>query len=118
MARDLGTGHREAHVGEQPAGAAIEDVTLGLGVRLGGRCADDVDPELPCEPLEFGRCHIGILPTIAPMKAIRIHEDGGPEVLRYEDAPDPVPEPGEVLIRLKAVSLNHIDLWVRSGRPS
>jgi NADPH:quinone reductase-like Zn-dependent oxidoreductase len=52
------------------------------------------------------------------MKAIRIHEDGGPEVLRYEDAPDPVPEPDEVLIRLKAVSLNHIDLWVRSGRPS
>jgi NADPH:quinone reductase-like Zn-dependent oxidoreductase len=52
------------------------------------------------------------------MKAIRIHEDGGPEVLRYEDAPDPVPEPDEVLIRLKAVSVNHIDLWVRSGRPS
>ena len=52
------------------------------------------------------------------MKAIRIHEDGGPEVLRYEDAPDPIPEPDEVLIRLKAASLNHIDLWVRSGRPS
>jgi NADPH:quinone reductase-like Zn-dependent oxidoreductase len=52
------------------------------------------------------------------MKAIRIHEDGGPEVLRYEDAPDPVPGPADVLIRLKAVSLNHIDLWVRSGRPS
>jgi NADPH:quinone reductase-like Zn-dependent oxidoreductase len=52
------------------------------------------------------------------MKAIRIHEDGGPEVLRYEDAPDPVPEPDEVLIRLRAVSVNHIDLWVRSGRPS
>ena len=31
------------------------------------------------------------------MKAIRIHEDGGPEVLRYEDAPDPEPGPGEVL---------------------
>jgi NADPH:quinone reductase-like Zn-dependent oxidoreductase len=52
------------------------------------------------------------------MKAIRIHEDGGPEVLRYEDAPDPVAKPDEVLIRLKAASLNHIDLWVRSGRPS
>jgi NADPH:quinone reductase-like Zn-dependent oxidoreductase len=52
------------------------------------------------------------------MKAIRIHEDGGPEVLRYEDAPDPEPEPDDVLIWLKAVSLNHIDLWVRSGRPS
>ncbi|HEV8603679.1 MAG TPA: zinc-binding dehydrogenase [Gaiellaceae bacterium] len=52
------------------------------------------------------------------MKAIRIHEDGGPEVLRYEDAPDPSPGPGEVLIRLRAASLNHLDLWVRKGRPS
>ena len=52
------------------------------------------------------------------MKAIRIHEDGGPEVLRYEDAPDPEPGPDDVLIRLRATSLNHIDLWVRSGRPS
>jgi NADPH:quinone reductase-like Zn-dependent oxidoreductase len=52
------------------------------------------------------------------MKAIRIHEDGGPEVLRYEDAPDPEPGPGEVLVRLRAVSLNHIDLWVRKGLPS
>ena len=52
------------------------------------------------------------------MKAIRIHEDGGPEVLRYEDAPDPSPGPGEVLIRLRAASLNHLDLWVRQGRPS
>jgi NADPH:quinone reductase-like Zn-dependent oxidoreductase len=52
------------------------------------------------------------------MKAIRIHEDGGPEVLRYEDAPDPVPQPGEVLVRLRAASLNHLDLWVRKGLPS
>jgi NADPH:quinone reductase-like Zn-dependent oxidoreductase len=52
------------------------------------------------------------------VKAIRIHEDGGPEVLRYEDAPDPEPGPGEVLVRLRAASLNHIDLWVRKGLPS
>jgi NADPH:quinone reductase-like Zn-dependent oxidoreductase len=52
------------------------------------------------------------------MKAIRIHEDGGPEVLRYEDAPDPEPKPGEVLVSLRAASLNHIDLWVRKGLPS
>ena len=52
------------------------------------------------------------------MKAVRIHEDGGPEVLRYEDVEDPVPAEGEVLIRLRAASLNHIDLWVRQGLPS
>jgi len=52
------------------------------------------------------------------MKAIRIHEDGGPEVLRYEDAPDPSPGPDDVLIRLRAASLNHLDLWVRKGLPS
>ena len=52
------------------------------------------------------------------MKAIRIHEDGGPEVLHYEDAPDPAPGPGEVLIRLKAASLNHLDVWTRMGLPS
>lgn len=52
------------------------------------------------------------------MKAIRIHEDGGPEVLRYEDVPDPAPAPGEVLIALRAASLNHLDLWIRQGLPS
>ena len=52
------------------------------------------------------------------MKAIRIHEDGGPEVLRYEDVPDPVAGPGEVLITLRAAALNHLDLWVRKGLPS
>jgi len=52
------------------------------------------------------------------VKAIRIHDDGGPEVLRYEDAPDPVAEAGEVLIELRAASLNHLDLWVRKGLPS
>jgi NADPH:quinone reductase-like Zn-dependent oxidoreductase len=53
-----------------------------------------------------------------PVKAVRIHEDGGPEVLRYEDAPDPEAGPGEVLIRLRAASLNHLDVWVRKGLPS
>ena len=52
------------------------------------------------------------------MKAIRIHEDGGPEVLRYENVPDPEPKPGEVLVSLRAASLNHLDLWVRKGLPS
>ena len=52
------------------------------------------------------------------MKAIRIHEDGGPEVLRYEDAPDPEPRPGEVLVELRAASLNRLDVWIRKGLPS
>lgn len=52
------------------------------------------------------------------MKAVRIHEDGGPEVLRYEDVPEPAPGPGEVLVSLRAASLNHLDLWIRKGLPS
>jgi zinc-binding alcohol dehydrogenase/oxidoreductase len=52
------------------------------------------------------------------MKAVLIREDGGPEVLRYEDVPDPVPGPGEVLIRMRAASLNHLDVWTRTGLPS
>jgi NADPH:quinone reductase-like Zn-dependent oxidoreductase len=52
------------------------------------------------------------------VKAVRIHEDGGPEVLRYEDVPDPEPKAGEVLVRLRAASLNHLDVWVRKGLPS
>ena len=52
------------------------------------------------------------------MKAIRIHEDGGPEVLRYEDVPDPVPAAGEALVELRAASLNHLDVWIRKGLPS
>ena len=52
------------------------------------------------------------------MKAVRIHEDGGPEVLRYEDVEDPTPGRGDVLVRLRAASLNHLDLWIRQGLPS
>ncbi len=52
------------------------------------------------------------------MKAIRIHEDGGPEVLRYEDVPDPVPRDDEALVELRAASLNHLDVWIRKGLPS
>jgi NADPH:quinone reductase-like Zn-dependent oxidoreductase len=51
------------------------------------------------------------------MKAVRIHQFGGPEVLKYEDIPDPQPRKDQVLIRVKACSLNHLDLWVRKGLP-
>jgi NADPH:quinone reductase-like Zn-dependent oxidoreductase len=49
------------------------------------------------------------------MKAVRFHEHGGPEVLKYEDAPEPEIQPNEVLVKVKACALNHLDLWVRSG---
>jgi zinc-binding alcohol dehydrogenase/oxidoreductase len=49
---------------------------------------------------------------------VRIHEDGGPEVLVLEEAPDPVAGPGEVLVRLRASALNHLDVWIRKGLPS
>jgi NADPH:quinone reductase-like Zn-dependent oxidoreductase len=49
------------------------------------------------------------------MKAARFHEHGGPEVFRYEDAPDPVPPPGWALVRVRACALNHLDIWQRRG---
>ena len=49
------------------------------------------------------------------MKAVRFHEHGGPEVLRYEDVPGPTPRPTEVKLRVKAVALNHLDIWLRKG---
>ena len=52
------------------------------------------------------------------MRAVRIHEDGGPEVLVLEEAPDPVPAEGEVLVQLKASALNRLDVFIRKGLPS
>src|SRR5512142_1176179 len=53
----------------------------------------------------------------ALMKAIRFHQHGGPDVLKYEDVPDPVLRKDQVLVRVKAVALNHLDLFVRQGVP-
>src|SRR5580704_610986 len=49
------------------------------------------------------------------MKAIVVHQYGGPEVLKFEDYPDPVPGPGEVLVRVAAASVNPIDCKRRAG---
>ncbi len=51
------------------------------------------------------------------MKAIRFHEFGGPEVLKYEEVPDPILRKDHVLVRVKACALNHLDLFVRKGIP-
>ena len=53
--------------------------------------------------------------TSQTMKAIRIHNYGGPEVLQYEDAPRPEPQAGEVLVRVRAAGVNPIDWKVREG---
>src|SRR2546427_13186220 len=52
------------------------------------------------------------------MKALAFHEFGGPDKLRYEDVPDPRIKPHEVLVRVKACALNHLDLFVREGIPA
>ena len=52
------------------------------------------------------------------MKAILFRQHGGPEVLQYVDAPEPEPRPNEVLVRVRACALNHLDLWVRGGLPN
>lgn len=49
------------------------------------------------------------------MKAIRFHEHGSADVLKYEDAPEPQIQANEVLVKIKVCALNHLDLWLRMG---
>ena len=58
---------------------------------------------------------LGFLDTIRSMKAIRVHAPGGPEVLQYEDVPDPVPSEGQALVRIEAIGINYIDTYHRTG---
>jgi NADPH2:quinone reductase len=51
------------------------------------------------------------------MKAVTFHEHGGPDVLRFEDVADPQPARGEVLIEVRATSVNHLDIFLRRGMP-
>ena len=51
------------------------------------------------------------------MRAVHVTRHGGPEVLELVDLPVPEPGPGEVRVRVAAISLNHLDLWVRRGMP-
>src|SRR5471032_2789979 len=47
--------------------------------------------------------------------AVRFHQHGAPEVLRYEEAPDPVAPAGWALVRVRACAMNHLDIWQRRG---
>ena len=51
------------------------------------------------------------------MRAVRIHSHGGPEVLQLDEIPEPAPGPGDLLVRLRATSVNHRDVWIRRGHP-
>jgi NADPH:quinone reductase-like Zn-dependent oxidoreductase len=51
------------------------------------------------------------------MKAARIHQHGSPEVLVYEEAPEPKIKANQILVRVRACALNHLDLWIRAGIP-
>src|SRR5947209_5376013 len=51
------------------------------------------------------------------MKAITLRAHGGPEVLTLEELPEPEGGPGQVRVRVGAVALNHVDVWVRRGLP-
>ena len=67
-----------------------------------------LEPENGCDAAEDGR---------VKMKAARIHQHGGPEVLVYEDVPDPQIKANQILVRVRACALNHLDLFVRAGIP-
>ena len=49
------------------------------------------------------------------MKAVRVHQNGGPEVLRYEEIPVPEPGAGEARVKIEAIGLNYIDIYQRTG---
>ncbi|HEV8143822.1 MAG TPA: quinone oxidoreductase [Methylomirabilota bacterium] len=50
------------------------------------------------------------------MKAVRVHTPGGPDAMRYEDAPQPTPQAGEAIVKVDAAGLNYIDVYFRSGQ--
>mgnify|MGYP005707060051 CR=1 FL=1 len=51
------------------------------------------------------------------MKAVRIHNHGGLDVLKYDSLDEPICNPNKIKIKIKAAALNHLDIWVRNGMP-
>lgn len=58
------------------------------------------------------------MPAMSTMRAVVLRAHGGPEVLQVEELPVPSPGPGEVRVKIAAVALNHLDVWVRKGGPA
>ena len=52
------------------------------------------------------------------MKTVRIYQTGGPEVLNYEDAPEPSPGPGQALVEIKSIGVNYTDVSSRARAPT
>src|SRR3989338_3520952 len=52
------------------------------------------------------------------MNAVVLRRHGGPETLEYTEVPRPTPKAGEVAVRVKACSVNHLDVWIRQGIPA
>ena len=51
------------------------------------------------------------------MRAVRMHRHGGPDVLQVDEVPEPTPGPGDLLVRMRATTVNHRDVWIRKGHP-
>src|SRR5258705_11103789 len=79
---------------------------------LRGRLGADAGPGSPL--LKARRSELTLTGDI--MKAIRVNTPGGPEVLRYEDVPEPQPKAGEATVKIDAAGINYIDVYQRSGQ--
>jgi len=106
---------REAQVPEQPSRAAFLDQAFRLGVGLRARHPEQ---KALCGELIVHRIQGRPSNSIRPVRAVRIHEEGGPEVVLVDRIPEPEPAPGEALVRMHASALNRIDVWIRLGKPS
>src|SRR6187397_2318535 len=94
---------------ETPARARLE-VTRPLSAIAAG------DQSKDAAPLDGGGRLREFDERGVAMKAIRITETGGPEVMRLEDLPTPEPQAGQLLVRVEAAGVNYIDIYQRSGQ--